>query len=384
MVQLLFTTDRFQPFGRPVAGVPMLLDTDMRLVEPACAWLLHIALVRGRTRSIQTWRPYAEVLYDWWQTLEANSWAWDRAGLHEVAAYRDGMLSRKSQHTGRAYARSTINGRLRILAQFYRWCSVSGLIAAVPFSSEDMIVARSRPLPFFVHLDARGGRQPVNSLTIRETRALPRPLAPDVIRGIVARLDPRDRLIVEWAALTGMRRMEIAGLPKSALTKTANLEFTTTPVVPIRLDVTKGDKVRHVYPPLSLIDRTHAFLREERAVTVSRARKRSSNYNEPDFLFLTNRGDPMSPRAVGAMFARTSAAAGVSATFHSLRHTFAGVMLRSLQRQAQHNSELNPLLALQTILGHADISTTSTYLRMVATDLAAIEEAVDGLFDTLG
>ena len=127
-----FTADRFQPFGRPVAGVPMLLDTDMRLVEPACAWLLHIALVRGRTRSIQTWRTYAEVLYDWWQTLEANSWAWDRAGLHEVAAYRDGMLSRKSQHTGRAYARSTINGRLRILAQFYRWCSVSGLIAAVP------------------------------------------------------------------------------------------------------------------------------------------------------------------------------------------------------------------------------------------------------------
>jgi hypothetical protein len=38
-------------------------------------------LVRGRTRSKETWRTYGEALYDWWQTLEANAWArgteWD-------------------------------------------------------------------------------------------------------------------------------------------------------------------------------------------------------------------------------------------------------------------------------------------------------------------
>jgi integrase len=384
MAQLLFTTDRFQPFDRPVPGVPMLLDANMRLAEPACAWLLHIALVRGRTRSVQTWRTYGEALYDWWQTLEANGWAWDRIGFPEIAAYRDGMLTRKSQHTGRPYARSTINGRLRILALFYRWCSASGLVATVPFSSEDMTVGRSRPAPFFAHLDARGGRQTVNSLTVRETRALPRPLAPDAIRRVVARLNTRDRLIVEWAALTGMRRMEVAGLRKTALTKSAGLEFTTAPVVAIRLDVTKGDKVRHVYPPLPLVDRTHAFVREERAAIVARARRRAQTYYEPEALFLTNRGDPMSPRGIGAMFARAGSAAGVEATFHGLRHTFAGVMMRSLQRQAERNPEMNPLLALQTILGHADLATTSIYLKMVATDLAAIETAVDDLFNALG
>jgi len=384
LTQLLFTTDRFQPFDRPVPRVPMLLDANMRLIEPACAWLLHIALVRGRTRSVQTWRTYGEVLYDWWQTLETNGWAWDRVGFHEIAAYRDGMLTRKSQHTGRSYARSTINGRLRILALFYRWCSASGLVATVPFSSEDMVVGRSRPMLFFAHLDVRGGRQPVNSLTVRETRTLPRPLAPDAIRRVVAWLNTRDRLIVEWAALTGMRRMEVAGLCKSALPQTANLEFATAPVVAVRLEITKGDKARHVYPPLPLVDRTHAFVREERAVTVARARRRLPTYREPDALFLTNGGAPMSPRGIGAMFARASSAANVNATFHGLRHAFAGVMLRSLQRQAERNPEMNPLLALQTILGHADLSTTSMYLQMVATDLAAIEAAVDGLFDVLG
>ena len=384
MAQLLFTTDAFRPFERSVPGVPMLLDANMRLIEPACAWLLHIALVRGRTRSVQTWRTYGEALYDWWQTIEVNGWAWDRISFQELAAYRDGMLTGRSLHTGRPYARSTINGRVRILALFYRWCAASGLVATVPFGFEHASVARGRPAPFFVHLDTRGGQQSVNELTVRETRMLPRPLAPDVIRRVVAGLNTRDRLIVEWAALTGMRRMEVAGLRKTSLTQTTQLEFATSPVVPVRLDVTKGGRVRHVYPPLPLMDRTHAFLREERAVIVARARQRAIAYREPEVLFLTSRGDPMTPRRIGAMFARASAAAGIETSFHGLRHTFAGVMLRSLQRQVERNPEMNPLLALQTILGHANLSTTTIYLRMVAIDLAAIEAAVDGLFGALG
>src|SRR5215813_7159175 len=92
VAELLFTTAAFQPQGLPTANVPMLLDAKMRLIEPACAWLLHVALVRGRTRSKETWRTYGEVLYDWWQTVEANGWAWDNVGLSELTAYRDRML----------------------------------------------------------------------------------------------------------------------------------------------------------------------------------------------------------------------------------------------------------------------------------------------------
>ena len=148
MAELLFTTDTFRPLKRSVPGVPMLLNANMCLIEPACAWLLHIALVRGRTRSAQTWRTYGEALYDWWQTLEANGWAWYSVRFHEVAAYRDYMLTYSSDHTGRPYARATINSRLRILALFYRWCAASGLVTAAPFSWSDVSVARWRPAPF--------------------------------------------------------------------------------------------------------------------------------------------------------------------------------------------------------------------------------------------
>jgi hypothetical protein len=40
----------------------MLLHAKMRLIEPACAWLLHIAIERGRARNKETWRTYGEAL----------------------------------------------------------------------------------------------------------------------------------------------------------------------------------------------------------------------------------------------------------------------------------------------------------------------------------
>ena len=290
------------------------------------AVLLHIALVRGRTRSPQTWRAYGEVLYDWWQTLEANGWTWDRVSFHEVAAYRDRMLTGPSDHTGRPYARATINFRLRVVALFYRWCAARGLVEAAPFTSEDVSVARSRPAPFLAHVDASGGVRSANELVLREIATLPRPLAPEAIRRILVSLCARDRLIVEWAALTGMRRMEIAGLGKAALPRTGAVEFASMAMVPVRLNITKGGRIRQVYPPLPLVDRTHAYLREERAVAVRRAGRRSVGYREPATLFLTAHGTPMTPRRVGAMFAAASRSAGVAAGFHALRHTFAGVI----------------------------------------------------------
>ena len=52
-------------------------------------------------------------------------------------------------------------------------------------------------------------------------------------------------------------------------------------------------------------------------------------------------------------------------------------MLGVLQRQSIHAPELNPLLALQAILGHADLETTGVYLKVLANDLSAVETAVD-------
>ena len=378
MAELLFSTAAFSPVGMPVSGVPMLLDKNMQLIEPACAWLMYIALVRGRTRSPETWRTYGEVLYDWWQTLEANDWSWDRVGTAEVAAYRDRMLQRPSDHTRRVYARSTINTRLRILGLFYKWCRTSGLIDQIPFATSEIALGRSRPAGFLAAVDASGGVQTVNDLTVRHVPMLPRPLAPRVIRDITAMMGARDRLIVEWAVTTGVRRMEIAGLRLSALPRSGE-----EPLSAVRIEKTKGGKARWIYPPGPLVDRTWAYVREERAIALRHGRKSDAHYTEPDRVFLTNVGGVLTPRRVGAMFSAATAAAGIDARFHALRHSFAGAMLRFLQRQASAGAEINPLLTLQTLLGHADLTTTTIYLRMVAVDLTAIEPSIDDLYNAV-
>jgi len=380
VAELVFSTSSFCPLGLSTPDVPILLDARMRLIEPACAWFLHLALVQGRTRSPATWRTYAEALYDWWQTCEANGWQWDRVGYEEVAAYRNRMLTGTSDLTGRPYARSTINGRLRILALFYGWCAQRGMIATVPFTTGELAVGRARAPQMLAHLDARGGRQKVNELTVRHTRPLPRALPIAEIRRVMTGMGARDRLIVEWALMTGARRMEIAGLKLVQLPATDSLRSDDQPVIPIRLETAKGAKPRHIYPPLALIDRTRAYVREERAVTLRGPRNHS---DDESALFLTDDGRALTPRRIGAIFNGACQRAGVAGTFHALRHTFASAMLAFLQRQTQRVPELNPLLTLQVILGHADPSTTMIYLRMLATDLTAIENALGGLYEAL-
>jgi integrase len=227
-----------------------------------------------------------------------------------------------------------------------------------------------------VHIDGRGGRQKVNELTVRHVRALPRALPIADIRRVMTQMGARDRLIVEWALMTGARRMEIAGLKLAQLPSTDSARSDDHPVVPIRLETAKGGKPRHIYPPLALIDRTHAYVREERALA-ARSRRRG------EVLFLTDDGRPLTPRRIGAIFAEACRRVGVAGTFHALRHTFAAAMLAVLQRQTRRVPELNPLLTLQTILGHADPSTTMIYLRMLATDLSAIEDARGSLYEAL-
>jgi integrase/recombinase XerD len=59
-------------------------------------------------------------------------------------------------------------------------------------------------------------------------------------------------------------------------------------------------------------------------------------------------------------------------------------MLRFLQRQSTRTPELNPLVVLQAILGHADLATTSIYVKMLANDFSAVEATVNELYKGLG
>src|SRR6185312_6403090 len=103
---------------RPV-GFPLLFSADLELIEPAVAFLHEHAVQRAHTTD--TVRTYAEILYDWFETLEQSRIAWSDADAADLIAYRNRMLKEASAHTQRPYSIRTINHRVRGVLRFYEW-----------------------------------------------------------------------------------------------------------------------------------------------------------------------------------------------------------------------------------------------------------------------
>ncbi len=86
-------------------------------------------------------------------------------------------------------------------------------------------------------------------------------------------------------------------------------------------------------------------------------------------LFLGQRG-PLTERGIQEIIAKLGHAARLSSPLepHDLRHTFA----KSLLDPAAYGLDRQPLPlpAIQQLLGHADIATTTVYTRVSADDLA--------------
>ena len=93
-------------------------------------------------------RTYAEILYDWFETLEQNGIVWSEADAADLVAYRNRMLKEASAHTRRPYSIRTINHRVRGVLRFYEWAVRSGWLRASPLigrANDFAIARRARP-----------------------------------------------------------------------------------------------------------------------------------------------------------------------------------------------------------------------------------------------
>jgi integrase/recombinase XerD len=260
-MRLAFSNAAFTHEGVKMLEVPVILNDDMSIVETPQRWLFNIALDRGRTRSPTTWRSYAEALYDWLQTCQANGWTWNEVDEGHLQAYRNQMLYHPSSVTGRAYSRRTINGRLRRLAMFYTWAFRRELIDKLP-SSTRRSARRSRPMPgcLLAHLSTRD-TLPALDLTVCEYRSIPTALSVDDLRRVRSHLDARDALIADWAVSTGARRMEVLGLTLADIPDSHAIG--SAPFVPLQI-IGKGGRKRALQVPLPIIDRTNRYIGERR------------------------------------------------------------------------------------------------------------------------
>jgi integrase/recombinase XerD len=196
---------------------------------------------------------------------------------------------------------------------------------------------------FYEHLVTAGERKDnpaVNLLPPKLWKPLPKVLSEDEVEALLAAPDVatplglRDRAMLELLYATGLRVSELVGLTLPQL----------------RLDVGfliafgKGSKERVVPVGEQAETWVQRYLREVRP-GLARGRHQA--------VFANKDGDPMSRVGFWMLVKKHGLKAGIRAEIspHVLRHSFATHLL-------EHGADLR---AVQTMLGHADISTTQIY-----------------------
>jgi integrase/recombinase XerD len=209
---------------------------------------------------------------------------------------------------------TSANRRLTVFKRYFRWALREHRLAADPT------------------LKLQSARQPMRvPKTLSEAQVEALLAAPDVD----TRLGLRDRAMLELMYASGLRVSELVGL------KTVNLGLAEG-----ALRVTgKGSKERLV--PFG--EEAHGWLTRY----IADGRAAILDGQASDSLFVTARGGAMTRQAFWLLIRKHALAAGIVAALspHTLRHAFATHLLN-------HGADLR---AVQLLLGHADISTTTIY-----------------------
>ncbi len=152
----------------------------------------------------------------------------------------------------------------------------------------------------------------------------------------------RDRALFELIYSCGLRVSEVCALRLSDYHKQEQL---------IRV-IGKGDKQRIVPVGAYAAEAMQHYLEGARKTLIA-------NHLHETALFVGRRGKPLTRALVWKRFKQYCAIAGVDATVHTLRHSFASHLLRG-------GADLR---TVQELLGHSDIRTTEIYTHTETEDL---------------
>ncbi len=220
---------------------------------------------------------------------------------------------------------SSSNRRLTVLKRYFRWALRERIISVDP--TLKLLTAKSVP-------------RSVKTLTEAQVEALI--AAPDVNTP----LGLRDRAMLELIYASGLRVSELVGL------KVLNVSMTEH----VLRTFGKGSKERLVPFGEHASDWLQRYLHT--------ARPEILKGQQTDDLFVTARGAGMSRVAFWMIVKKHALAADIHAPLspHTLRHAFATHLLN-------HGADLR---AVQMLLGHADISTTTIYTHVARERLKSL------------
>lgn len=231
-----------------------------------------------------------------------------------------------SSMAGEGYSGATIHRRISTVSSFCRWLIVEEVPVVNPCLS--VVLPRKR-------------RRMPSYLTLEEAQR--------VLAAAEEHSNPRtafcNRAVIPVLLFCGLRRAELLDL------KVSDVDLRSR-----RLKVRRGKGVKGRSVPLvkEAAEAVADWL-EFRPVV------------EHGYLYTGKAGMRLGKKGLTALFARVSRWAEVAregVTLHTLRHSFASLLL-------QHGCDL---VSIQEMLGHADLATTSVYLHLDASRLKAAVE----------
>ena len=267
--------------------------------------------------SPNTLAAYRRDMQGFLQWLQAQSLTLEHAGENDVQAY---FADRFDQTRA-----STANRRLTVLRRFYQWALREKHVSTDP--TLKLLTAKQAPrLP-----------QTLSEAQVEALLAAPNTETP---------LGLRDRAMLELLYASGLRVSELVGLPMLSLNLREGVLRITG----------KGNKERLVPFGEEAADSLQNYLSQSRPVLLG---KQNSSA-----VFVTQQGTAMSRVMFWKLIKKYAFLADVHVPLspHTLRHAFATHLLN-------HGADLR---AVQMLLGHSDISTTTIYTHVARERLKAL------------
>ena len=224
-----------------------------------------------------------------------------------------------------------------------------------------------RHLYRYLLLDKKIDHDPtLNIESPRQWKVLPKSLAKDEIEATLAAPVATSNLRPDSAALASRDCAMLELLYAGALRVT---ELVTAALEDLKLDAGymlvrgKGDKERIVPLGKPAQDALREYLSRARPYLLRKSGKvGESKPRTSPFLFIASGGRKLTRQRVWQMVGQASAASGRHASPHMLRHSCATHMV-------ENGADLR---TVQTILGHADISTTQVYTHLALDRLRTV------------
>ena len=351
-LSLYWTSDGFRLDGIPYKGLPIFVRPQTMQIELLpTEYGIYVGVVRGRSRSPQTWKASGYALLSFIRFMEANQFDWRQPTEQVLAHYRTQLEHRK-------LIRATIARVMNTICDFYQWAHTKGHIVTLPFTY-DIVRAWNRGM--LSHLERRKvAVRPVIVPSVPRRRRYPRYYNRDEQEQLFAALGERDRIMMEWALYTGAREFEICALTVDHIPSPS--VYSSRKMYALKI-VGKAAVVADLCVPTWLLDRTYQYIHFFGRAEIVRAAKKRGN-SVPGNIFLARWGRALRPNSLYKAFRSALANSGLSGRFHDLRHTFAISTLHKLMQLPRHSGSdgLNALLELKYLMRHGSLSSTQIYL----------------------